>query len=91
MAQLIGITSTATVITGTIRYCSEGSPECFAGFSIPRNAIIGTPNEANIAKVLGIDLSDPEPPTETEQINAAVALLPDGYEVVPITDPTTGA
>jgi hypothetical protein len=83
MAQIITFDTTATTITGTILNRDGGGPERFAGFSLARSRVAGAITSEGIAAALGLSITDPVPPSDVDLINAATALLPEGYEIVP--------
>jgi len=81
MAQIITFDTTASIITGTILN-RDGGPERFSGFSLARSRVAGVVTPDAIAAALGLSLTDPMPPSDLDLINAATALLPEGYEIV---------
>lgn len=81
MAQIITFDTTASTITGTILN-RDGGLERFAGFSLARSRVAGVVTPDAIAAALGLSLTDPMPPSDLDLINAATALLPEGYEIV---------
>jgi hypothetical protein len=82
MAQIITFDTTATTITGTILNREGDGPERFAGFSLARSRVAGDITPEAIAAALGLSLTDPVIPSDVDLINAASALLPEGYEIV---------
>jgi hypothetical protein len=83
MAQIVAFEATATAIAGTILNRDYDGPERFCGFSLARSRVAGAITPEAIAAALGLSLTDPLPLSDVDLINAATALLPEGYEIVP--------